>query len=75
MAESRGSSAVVTADDWFSRTDAALLIGLWVVGSWFTFRHVRRPHQLLGGHPSDPDAGGVREPRTGCPQHLHVPQG
>jgi cation:H+ antiporter len=38
--------AVVTADDWFGRTDAALLIGLWALGSWFTFRHVRRPHQL-----------------------------
>ena len=41
-----GVIAVVTADDWFSRTDAALLIALWVLGSWFTFRHVRRPHQL-----------------------------
>jgi cation:H+ antiporter len=41
-----GVIAVVTSDDWFGRTDAALLIALWVLGSWFTFRRVRRPHQL-----------------------------
>jgi len=38
--------AFVASDDWFSRTDAIVLIAMWVIGSWWTFRRVRRPHQL-----------------------------
>lgn len=38
--------AVVTSDDWFSRSDSLVLIGIWVVGSWITYRLIRQPHQL-----------------------------
>ncbi len=41
-----GGVAFVTNDDWFSRSDALLLIGLWVAGSWITYRLIRHPHQL-----------------------------
>jgi len=41
-----GTVALLTADDWFSRTDAMILIGLWAIGSWITYRHIRHPHQL-----------------------------
>jgi cation:H+ antiporter len=57
-----GVIAIVTADDWFSRTDAGLLIGLWALGSWFTFRHVRRPHQL--SLPEEPSPRGRLVVRT-----------
>jgi cation:H+ antiporter len=54
--------AVVTVDDWFGRTDAALLIALWALGSWFTFRRVRRPHQLT--LPEEPSPRGRLVVRT-----------
>lgn len=38
--------ALLTRDDWFSRTDAIILIAIWVVGSWITYRRIRHPHQL-----------------------------
>jgi len=37
---------LVTSDDWFGRSDSLLLIGIWVAGSWITYRLIRQPHQL-----------------------------
>ncbi len=41
-----GAVVLLTRDDWFSRSDSAILISLWVIGSWITYRHIRHPHQL-----------------------------
>jgi cation:H+ antiporter len=37
---------VLTSDDWFGRSDSAVLIGIWIAGSWVTYRLIRHPHQL-----------------------------
>lgn len=39
-------TVVLVADDFLSRTDGALLVGIWMVGSWATYR-------LLGRTPED----------------------
>lgn len=54
--------AILTNDDWFGRSDAAILIAIWVAGAWFTFRHARQPHQL--SLPEDPAPKGRLVIRT-----------
>ncbi|MGI9621729.1 MAG: sodium:calcium antiporter [Acidimicrobiales bacterium] len=41
-----GTVVLLTSDDLFGRTDALLLIGMWLLGSWLIYRRASEPVQL-----------------------------